>query len=273
MAGWLWRAAAAAGGVAILIVGMAWAFQRKLIYLPDHGAVPPAASVLPGARDVTLTTRDGLRLAAWTVPAAEPRRGVWVLVAGGNAGNRAGRAPLAKVLAERGLDVLLMDYRGYGGNEGAPDEAGLALDVRAAREHLLRTGEPVIYFGESLGAAVVTELAAEHPPDALLLRSPFTDLADAGQANYPFLPVRPLLGERYPLAELITRVRVPTTILYGTRDRTVPAALSRAVVAAARTAGGRVRAIEIEGAGHNDVAFVYGRELVEAVTDLADEIT
>ncbi|GIH78056.1 alpha/beta hydrolase [Planobispora longispora] len=263
---WITRGVLTLLVLALLVVGLAWLFQRSLIYLPDRSPVPPAAAVLPGARDVTLTTADGLRLGAWYVPAAGSARGVSVLVAGGNAGNRAHRAPLARALAARGLSVLLLDYRGYGGNPGRPSEAGLALDVRAAREHLARSGDAVIYFGESLGAAVVTELAAEHPPTALLLRSPFTDLADAGQVNYPFLPVRPLLWDRFPVTEHVAGVRAPTTVVFGSRDTIVPARLSRAV---AEAAPGLVRSVEIAGAGHNDRVFLDGPELVDAVVDLA----
>ena len=116
-----------------------------------------------------------------------------MLVAHGNAGDRAMRAPLAAALAARGMSVLLFDYRGYGGNPGDPTEEGLALDVRAARAYLvdeLRVPpERLVYFGESLGSAVVTELATEHPPGGLLLRSPFTELADVAGEHYPFLPV------------------------------------------------------------------------------------
>ena len=95
-----------------------------------------AAAVLPGATDVVLTTEDGLELGAWYLPA--PDNGApAVLVASGNAGSRASRAPLARSLAGGGLSVLLFDYRGYGGNPGSPSEQGLALDVRAARDFLL----------------------------------------------------------------------------------------------------------------------------------------
>lgn len=67
--------------------------------------------------------------------------------------------------------MLLLDYHGYGGNPGDPTEAGLALDVRAARDFLEgETRTPLVYFGESLGSAVVTEPATEHPPSALILR-------------------------------------------------------------------------------------------------------
>ncbi|MFI6291734.1 alpha/beta hydrolase [Nonomuraea sp. NPDC050790] len=246
--------------VVVVVLGLLWVFQRRLIYLPDAGPVPPAASVLPGARDVTLTTADGLRLGAWYLPGD---RGVTVLVMGGNAGNRAYRAPLAAALAREGFAVLLMDYRGYGGNPGSPTEEGLALDARAARATL--SGR-ILYFGESLGAAVATRLAAEIPPDGLLLRSPFTDLADAGQHAYPFLPVRLLLRDRFPLKERLAAVRAPTTIVYGSRDTIIPPALSRA----AAPEGARL--VEVKDAGHNDRVLLDGPELLAAVVELAQRV-
>ena len=185
-------------------MGLLWTFQRSLIYLPDDGPVGAAGAQLPGARDVTLTTSDGLDLGAWYLPGPDADSPA-VLVANGNGGHRGMRAPLARALGDAGLAVLLFDYRGYGGNPGSPSEAGLALDVRAAREFLLREArvppERLLYFGESLGAAVVTELATEHPPAGLVLRSPFVDLAAVGAVHYPFLPVRLLLRDRYPVAE------------------------------------------------------------------------
>ncbi|HET8789431.1 MAG TPA: alpha/beta hydrolase, partial [Actinomycetes bacterium] len=111
-------------------VGLLWVFQRRLIYLPS-GSVPPAASVLSGAEDVSFETADGLRLGGWFVPGAGGR-GPAVRVCNGNGGNRAMRAALAAALARMGLAVLLFDYRGYGGNPGSPTEEGLAADARAA---------------------------------------------------------------------------------------------------------------------------------------------
>ncbi|GGO72325.1 alpha/beta hydrolase [Nonomuraea cavernae] len=249
---------------AALLAGLLWAVQRRLIYLRDRGPVPRAADVIQGARDVSFTTDDGVRLGAWFVPGDHD---VTVLIAGGNAGNRLDRAALARALAARGLPVLLMDYRGYGGNPGSPTEEGLHLDVLAARRFLGDTR--IVYFGESLGAAVVTRLATEHPPDGLVLRSPFTDLAAAGQVNYPYLPVRPLLRDRFPVAERLATVRAPTMILYGTGDTIVPPRLSRAV---AEAAGGEVTLVEVPGAGHNDPVLLDGPDVVGAVVDLAHRI-
>ena len=256
----------------VALVTTLWLVQRRLIYFPGT-AVPPAGSVLPGAAEITLRTEDGLTLSAWHVAPIRADCGVTVLVMPGNAGSRELRAPLARRLAAKGFAVLLLDYRGYGGNPGRPSEDGLLTDARAAGTYLTGRGIPaqsLIYFGESLGAAVATRLATERPPGGLVLRSPFTCLAAVGSQHYPLLPVRLLLRDRFPVAELISKVRVPTAIVYGSADTIVPPEQSIAVAAAA---GGPVRAVEVVGAGHNDAALLEGNELVTAVLDLARSLT
>jgi alpha-beta hydrolase superfamily lysophospholipase len=268
------RAALVLSVVAVLVLALLWGFQRHLIYLPSRGPVPAADSSIAGARDVVLRTSDGLDLGAWLVPASAPDRDVVVLVAAGNAGNRAGRAPLARALSSRGLAVLLFDYRGYGDNPGSPSEAGLARDVRAARSFLVDEAgwspDQVVYFGESLGAAVVTELAVEHPPAGLVLRSPFVDLTSVGRVHDPFLPVGTLLRDRFPLVEHLASVNAPVAVVYGGRDTVVPAEQSRAVAAAAPDLA---ELVELPRADHNDRALLDGRRLVDAVVDLAERVS
>jgi hypothetical protein len=166
--------------------------------------------------------------------------------------------------------VLLFDYRGYGGNPGSPSEAGLARDVRAARRFLVEeAGFPpdrLLYFGESLGTAVVTELATEHPPAGLVLRSPFIDLASVGQVHYPFLPVRTLLRDRFPLAEHLAQVEAPVVVVYGDADSIVPPSQSRTV---AEAAPNLARLVKVAGAEHNDPSLLNGKLLIDAIVDLA----
>src|SRR4029450_593853 len=128
-------------------------------------------------------------------------------------------------------------------------------------------GDRLLYYGESLGAAVVTELATARPPAGLVLRSPFVDLASVGRLHYPFLPVRTLLKDRYPLADQLARVRVPTTVVYGWDDRIVPPDQSRAVAAAA---GGPTRLVEVEDADHNDRALLERPPVIARIGELAD---
>jgi pimeloyl-ACP methyl ester carboxylesterase len=254
------------------VLGMLWALQGKLIYLPQGAPAGSAASFVAGAAEVTLTTADGLELAAWHVPAEAGRP--TVLVANGNAGHRGLRAPLAAALARHGLGVLLFDYRGYAGNPGSPSEEGLAKDARAARSFLVdKAGvapSALIYYGESLGAGVVVGLAKDHLPAGLVLRSPFTSLADVGSVHYPYLPVRALLRDRYAVLESMPRLDVRTVVVLGTADSIVPPEQSRVV---AKAAPGLQRLVEIPGADHNDVALLSGRELVDAVVQLAREVS
>ncbi|MEV0287565.1 alpha/beta fold hydrolase [Kribbella sp. NPDC050820] len=261
------RMALVLGSVVLLLVAVLWGYQRQLIYLPDT-TTPTSV----GAKDIVLETSDGLRLGAWLVPPLGADRGVAVLVAHGNGGNRAGRLPLAQALAGEGLTVLLFDYRGYGGNPGSPSERGLALDVRAAQEYLVEYGVPAartVYFGESLGAAVVTELAVERPPAALVLRSPFTDLAAVGRHHYPFLPVTLLLRDKFPLVDHLTAVKAPTAVVYGSADSIVPPEQSRTVAEAAPTLK---EAVEIPGADHNDAVLVHGPQVVATVARLVEQL-
>jgi fermentation-respiration switch protein FrsA (DUF1100 family) len=250
-------------------LGLLWAFQRRLIYLPSPGPVPPAATVLPGAEDVAFPTADGLRLKGWFVPPVDnPKQrtsnpGPAVLVCNGNGGDRSMRAGLAAELARMGLAVLLFDYRGYGGNPGSPTEEGLADDARAALEYL--AGRPevdpgrVVYLGESLGAAVALRLAVERPPAALVLRSPFASLAEVGRRHYPVLPVSLLLRDRYDSAARVERLTAPLLVVAGSRDQIVPVSHSRRLFAAAPEPK---RLVVLDGADHNDHDLHAGPRLV-----------
>jgi len=254
----------------VAAVAVLWTFQRRLIFLPDTAPVAPASSLLAGAVDATLTTADGLALRALYVAAPSSPCRASVLIAPGNAGNRADRLPLVRGLRDAGFGVLLLDYRGYGGNPGSPTEDGLALDAAAARAFLTGpaglSARELIYLGESLGGAVVTRLAVDAPPAGLLLRSPFTELADVAQRQFPFLPVRLLLRDRFPVASMVGAVDAPVTVVYGSADTLVPPELSRAV---AGTGPGSAVQVVVDGAGHNDPALTHGAVLISATVELA----
>ncbi|MBB4930765.1 hypothetical protein F4561_001585 [Lipingzhangella halophila] len=273
--GWslLLRGAVILVAIVVVLGGLLWGFQRRIIYLPDDASVPPAGERIEGARDLTLRTADGVELGAWFVPARGDDREIAVLVANGNSGNRASRAPLATALANEGFAVLLFDYRGYGANPGSPSEEGLSRDARAARAALdTELGFPperTIYFGESIGTGVVAGLATDHPPAGLVLRSPFTDLASAGRHHYPFVPLRLLLWDQYPVADQVRDMSVPTTVIYGDSDTIIPPAESREVAA---VAGELFEEVVISGADHNDAQMFNGPEVVSAVARLGDHV-
>lgn len=244
--------------LALVGLGGLWLAQRRLIYLPSGTPGDPP----PGWTAIEFTTADGVELGAWFRPPDSARP--TVLVFNGNAGNRSDRLALGKALTAEGFGVVLLDYRGYGGNAGRPTEEGLALDAEAAADWLAanRPDDAVVYFGESLGAAVATRLAVDRPPSALVLRSPFTSLPDVAAVHYPFLPVRSMLWDEYPVLSQIADIAVPLAVVAGSADSIVPPEQSRLVHDAV---AGPATWVLVEGADHNDAALGHGSQLVEAL--------
>ncbi len=207
----------AAAYVAVLaaLLVLIWTMQRRLMYFPTAGVPTPEEIGLADVEPVTFETTDGLTLSGWFVAPPGPSPRVTVLVFNGNAGNRAHRGPLAAALHRHGVQVLVVDYRGYGGNPGRPTEKGLAADSRAARAYL--AGRPdvdasrIVYFGESLGTAVAVHLAVEHPPAALVLRSPFTSIINGPVPHRPSPTWLRTVAER-------DRVQRPETLPCATGD-------------------------------------------------------
>lgn len=246
----------------LLLVFGAWLGQRQLIYLPDRST--PRLPALRGLEQVSYTTRDGLELNGWFLPAVGGPPCSTIIVSNGNAGHRGDRLPLAEGLAARGHAVLLSDYRGYGGNPGSPKESGLIDDLSAAVQHAAGRADVdparLVYFGESLGSGVAAAVAAERPPAALVLRSPFPELADVAQSHYWFLPVGLLLRDRFDTQAHLERYAGPTMVIAGGADSIVPTRLSRQV---AERSGATYR--EIPGAGHNDAALLDGTVFLDAM--------
>ncbi len=250
----------------LVALAFLWWTQRSLMYFPSSAPVASAGQAIAGAQDVQLVTRDGLRLGAWFVPGSGPPPRPTVLIANGNAGDRSDRVPLAAALSRAGYSVLLFDYRGYGGNAGSPTEAGLLDDARAAADHLRDRDDVdharIAYLGESLGSGVVTALAVERPPVALVLRSPFTSFAEVGSHHYPWLPVALFIRDRYPIDEQIQRVTAPVLIIAGDADDIVPLRFSRAVY---EKAAQPKRLVVIDRAGHNSPEFLAGARMMTAI--------
>jgi fermentation-respiration switch protein FrsA (DUF1100 family) len=172
------------------------------------------------------------------------------------------------------LQVLLVDYRGYGGNPGAPSENGLAEDGRAAQAYLASRPDVdrsrFVYFGESLGTAVAVDLAVEHPPAALVLRSPFTSMGDLGRHHYPFLPVGLLLRDRFAAIDQIQRIRAPLLVIAGGHDRIVPVENSRRLYDAAVAPK---TLLVLPDADHNDYELLAGDEMIQAIVRFLQPLT
>lgn len=213
-----------------LVVAAAWLGQRHLMYVPDATRVAPTAAGLAGARELVLEAPDGVRLVTWRAEARQGRP--TVLYLHGNAGNLAGRADRFGRYQALGYGLLMMSWRGYSGSGGRPSEQHNVADALLAYEHLRAQGvraEDIVVFGESLGSGVAIQIAGVRPVAALILDAPYTSIVDVALLTYPYLPVRPLLLDRYESDRHIRKVAAPVLVLHGERDAVIPVRMGRAI--------------------------------------------
>ena len=250
----------------VIVVGAAWLGQRHLMYVPDRTRVPPAAAGLEGVREVMLDAPDGVRLVTWRAD-ARPGRPT-ILYLHGNAGNLAGRANRFARYKAKGLGMLMMSYRGYSGSGGKPTEQLNVADAIRAYDQLRAEGikpESIVAYGESLGSGVAIQLARERALAALVLDAPYTSIVDVALLTYPYLPVRPLLLDRYESDRHIKSVQAPVLVLHGERDGVIPVRMGRDLY---ELAPGAKKLVLFPRGGHVDLDD-YGA--VEAVVTWLDE--
>ena len=198
-------------------------FQRKLQYHPFKEQVAPSHYGLNQVEEVSFDTEDGERINAWYAE-AKPGQATF-LYFHGNAEAIQHRWERVRLFTEHGFGILIVSYRGYAGSTGTPTEAGLHLDAKGALRFLevkgLSPGD-LIYFGESLGSGVAIPLAAQHPPAAIVLDSPFTSAADVGQHAYWYVPTRYLLKDKFNSMAHVEKITSPVFIFHGDADPVVP---------------------------------------------------
>ena len=137
-------------------------------------------------KDVSITTKDKVKLHAWLVKAnPNPKLCRTLIFFHGNAGNIGSRLPNIEILVKLlKTNVLILSYRGYGDSEGSPSEEGLKLDAEATLEHALNDedidNDRIFIFGRSLGAAVGAELASKKSNHlkGVILENGFTSIGD-----------------------------------------------------------------------------------------------
>ncbi len=212
-----------------VVTGGLYFAQRSLIYpAPHHSAPVPA-----GYQRITLHTADGLDLAAVYAPPLSGQR--IVVFFHGNGDGWDGAASANRLIAAAGFGVLLVEYRGYGGNPGQPSEAGFYADGRAALDWLDGHGlspDRIVIVGNSIGSGAATELARTAQPAALVLISGFTSLPAVVGQKLPWLPARWLVHDQFDNQAKIAVVTAPILLLHGTADTMVGPSHAEALHAA-----------------------------------------
>lgn len=216
--------------------------QRSMIYFPRAAAIGPEAQRMrlpvDGA-DLLVTTRQ--------------RPGARALIYfGGNAEDVSTSLPqLAEAFPDRAL--YLMHYRGYGGSSGHPSEAALQADALALFDQIHPRHPDIGVIGRSLGSGIAVRLASQRPVRALLLVTPYDSLQEIAAGQFPWVPVRWLLADKYESLRHAPDVTAPTLLLAAEQDEVIPRASTERLAASFRPGVARLQVIP--GTGHNTISL------------------
>lgn len=232
-----------------VLLAVLYSLQRTLIYFPNKNKPERSTYHADDLSAVTLTTDDGLSLLSWYKAAQQDKP--TIVYFHGNAGHIGNRMPIARQFLEQGLGILLVEYRGYGGNPGYPTEKGFYKDAEAAIHFLLNKNiksKQLILYGESIGSAVAIYIGQHYPVCALILQSPMTSLTDLARYHYPWLP--PIVWDKFNSVKRIDKLSDPLLFLHGTADQIVPFRQAKRLF---KQANGPKQFISFDDKGHNNL--------------------
>lgn len=220
---------AVVGGSYLALCGAARAFYPRILFpAPPIEGQPPIDD--PNAKLVKFGQTSGLH---WPAPSPDAPT---IVMFHGNGETIFHGLTMGAELHKRGRGVLLVEYRGYGMQHGAPpSEAMLYEDGEAAIAWLASQGvtdTQLHVFGWSLGSGVAAEMAYRGHGSKLVLVSPFTSITNMGKRFAPFLPVSLLLSHRLDTIGKAPSIRQPALVLHGDADELIPVEMGEKVAAA-----------------------------------------
>jgi uncharacterized protein len=206
-----------------VIILFVYFYQRSLLYNPSENNYLND-KINFNYKEIFIETDKNIELKSWFIE-KDIKKFKTILFFHGNAGNLFNRVYKLNELSKLDLNILIISWRGFSGNEGKPTEKILYHDAEEAVKWLKAQGldnKNIILYGESLGTGVATELASKNNFGGIILESPFTSMADAAKIYYPYLPVNLLLKDRYDTKSKIIDVKTPILIMHGKKDNIVP---------------------------------------------------
>lgn len=238
-----------------LVAAFLLASVAAVFYLQQFGTfpAPPAgaqrAQALADAHGEALWLEvDGERVETWLLPGAAPGPAPLLIYTHGNGELIDFWADRFEPLRAAGINVLLVEYPGYGRSAGRPSEPSITATMLAAYDRA--AGDPrvdahrIIGHGRSLGGGAVAQLAARRPVAALILESTFTSVTDVVRGYG--LPDW-LIIKRFDTRAVLDGYRGPVLIMHGVHDVNIPVSHAHALKAAAPNA-----ALHLMPCGHND---------------------
>jgi uncharacterized protein len=212
-----------------------------------------------GAFDLTIPVTSDVSIVCRAYPGAAGKP--WVLYFHGNGEVVSDYDGIAHLYRERGLNLLVTDYRGYGASGGKPTFTALVSDACIILDYILKeiiekeNSTGLFVMGRSLGSIAALELASRYAEclQGLIIESGFISVA--GLVHHLGLPSP---GDLSPLEknyrELCAKIKLPALVIHGEQDRLVPLKQGKDLF---DLLGSQIKELVIiQKADHNDIMFV-----------------
>ncbi|MFK8068154.1 MAG: alpha/beta hydrolase [Gammaproteobacteria bacterium] len=116
----------------------------------------------------------------------------------------------------------LINYRGYGGSSGKPDEAGLFSDALHIYDELAGSYEKMYIIGRSLGSGIASYVASKRAVDKLILVTPFDSILNIAQKRYPIFPINYMLKDKFDTASVAENITAEVLVVIAENDQIIP---------------------------------------------------
>ena len=203
-------------------------YQRNLLYHPTENNYQND-KIQFRYDEIFIKVDDKIKLKSWIIN-KNLKKFKTLVFFHGNAGELSNRIYKLNELNKLDINILLISWRGFSGNEGSPTEDNLYKDAEAAIQWLNRKevkNDRIILYGESLGTGVAVEIGKKNNFNSIILESPFTSMENAAKIYYPYLPVKLLLKDKYDSLSKITTIKTPILIMHGKKDDIVPFSMGK----------------------------------------------
>ena len=212
----------------VVVIIFIYFYQRNLLYHPSENNYQNDEPQF-NYKEVNINVEANIKLKSWFIE-KDLIKFKTLLIFHGNAGDLSNRIYKLNELNKLKLNILLISWRGFSGNNGSPTEKNLYKDAEAAIKWLNQrkiTNNQIILYGESLGTGVAVEMAKKNNFNSIILESPFTSIENSAKIYYPYLPVKLLLKDRYDSINKIQKIKSPILIMHGKKDDVVPFSMGK----------------------------------------------
>ena len=234
-------------------------FQDKMTFFPAKDITLTPKDFDVPFEDVFLKTQDQQTIHGWFLKTSD--QAPTLLFFHGNAGNLSNRSEnVALLQKEVGVNILIIDYRGYGKSSGKPSEKGMYIDAETAYQELTQNRgidpKKIIIFGRSLGAGVAGFLASQVKQGKVILEAPFTNTRDMAYEVTPFFLIPRIMENRFDNKTYMKNLMIPKMVIHGNQDAVVPFYMGKELF---ELMTHPKRFYIIDGADHHDTYIVGGK--------------